>query len=76
MRPNYATTLAYWTYADYYTSLPVLSTQFLQETADFVDRTLAVSKSVSNQIIMDYLLEIKATRPIPMFSVPGLLDHF
>lgn len=76
MRPNYATTLAYWTFADYYTSLPVLSTQFLTENKDFVDRTLAVSSAVSNQIIMDYLLDIKATRPLPLFSVPSLLDHF
>jgi len=76
MRPQYATTLAYWTFVDYYSSLPVLSTQFLEETADFVDRTLAVSKSVSNQLILDYLLDIKATRPVLYNAVPGLLDHF
>ena len=76
MRPQYAQTLAYWTFVDFYQSLPVLSTQFLEETPDFVDRTLAVSKNVSNQLILDYLLDIKATRPVLYNAVPGLLDHF
>lgn len=73
---RYANNLAAWHYGDSYASLPVLSFNWRQETKAFIDRTLAVTSEVEDQYIMDCRLDFEATRPLPMFSVPGLLDHF
>lgn len=73
---QYAQSLDSWHYGDSYNSLPVLSFEWRKETKDYIDRTLAVQSNVEDQYLMDCRIEIEATRPIPMFSVPGLLDHF
>lgn len=74
MRPDYTQSLDYWTYADDYSSLPVLSQQWLEEPKEFVARTLAVQNQ--DQILADFNTQIIATRPMPTYSVPGLVDHF
>lgn len=73
---RYQNNLSAWHYGDSYNSLPVLSFDWRKETKEFIDRTLAVTSEVEDQYIMDCRLEFEATRPLPMFSVPGLLDHF
>lgn len=73
---RYNNNLGAWHYGDSYNSLPVLSFDWRKETKEFIDRTLAVTSQVEDQYIMDCRLEFEATRPIPMFSIPGLLDHF
>lgn len=65
-----------WHYADKYDSLPYLSASWLQEDKTNVDRALAVSSAVSNQIFADFQFDITATRPMPLYSIPGLIDHF
>lgn len=65
-----------WHYADYYNSKPYLSDGWIREDSSNVDRSLAVSSAVSNQIFGDIYFEVKATRPMPLYSVPGLIDHF
>lgn len=66
-----------WHYADKYTSLPYLSDTFIQDNTKVnVDRTLAVSSSQAPQIIADILIKNHAVRPLPVYSVPGLIDHF
>lgn len=65
-----------WHYADFYDKQPILGPEWIQETAVNVDRTLAVSSTRADQIIMDYVLKIDAVRPIPLYSVPGMADHF
>lgn len=74
-RSNYATTLDSWHYADYYDSLPVLSDSFIRGSKTNVDRTLAVQSSVEDQFIADFYFNIKSVRPMPVYSVPGLIDH-
>lgn len=73
---RYSQNLAVWHYGDSYNSLPVLSFAWRKETKDFIDRTLAVQSSVEDQYLMDCRLDMVATRPLPMYSIPGLLDHF
>lgn len=73
---KYAQTLASWHYGDSYNSLPVLSDAWRRETPDFIDRTLAVQSSLEDQFILDSRWEYVATRCLPMYSIPGLLDHF
>ena len=74
-RSNYALTLDSWHYADFYDSLPVLGDDFIRGSKTNVDRTLAVQSSLEDQFIGDFYFNIKSVRPMPVFSVPGLIDH-
>lgn len=66
-----------WHYADDYSSTPVLSAEWIQETDQNVKRTLAYSGEDSNsQWLVDFYFDLKCTRPMPVYSVPGLVDHF
>lgn len=75
MRPGIQNTLASWHLADYYTQLPTLSDGWIREDKNNVDRVLAVSSSVSNQYFMDIFFDATYTRVLPLYSVPGLIDH-
>lgn len=72
MRSDYPQSLDVWHLADDYEALPKLSSDWIQENATTVNRVLAVSDNLSAQIFMDIYLKIEATRPMPMYSVPGL----
>lgn len=74
-RSNYATPLDMWHYADKYASLPTLSHGWLVETVTNVDRTLSVASTVEDQFIADFYFGVRATRPMPVYSIPGLIDH-
>lgn len=75
MRSNYKATLDAWHYADYYTAQPILSSAWIDETVANVDRTLSVQSSVEDQFIGDFYFDCKVTRPMPLYSIPGLIDH-
>ena len=75
MRPGVPNTLASWHLADYYTEKPTLSDDWMRVSESNVDRTLAVTSEVANQFFADIWLEKIATRPMPVYSVPGLIDH-
>lgn len=64
-----------WHYADYYEELPKLSAEWVQETHKNVDRTLAVQSTLEDQYIADFWFKCKCTRPMPIYSIPGLIDH-
>lgn len=72
MRSNYAQSLDAWHYADYYEELPMLSSTWIQEGAENIDRTLAVQAETSHQFIADFYFDQTWTRPMPIYSVPGL----
>lgn len=76
MRPGVDNTLEHWHLADEYASAPVLSDAWIREDKTNVDRVLAVTSSVSNQFWADVYIQNKCTRPMPMYSIPGLIDHF
>lgn len=75
MRPSYALSLDSWHFGDDYASMPVLSAAWLQEDKGNVDRALAVTSSVSNQLFGDFVIKNRCTRCMPLYSVPGLIDH-
>ena len=75
MRSQYAQSLDVWHLADDYSQLPALSADWIKEDAATVDRVLAVTSSVSNQLFADVYVKLKCVRPMPVFSVPGLIDH-
>lgn len=73
---TYATSLDFWHYGDNYSSLPVLQSSWALSNKDAVDRTLAVTSATEDQWLMNARINIKATRPMPMYSMPGLIDHY
>ncbi|ARQ15997.1 putative VP1 [Human gut gokushovirus] len=75
MRSNYAQSLDVWHLADDYDKLPSLSDEWIREDKSNIDRVLAVQSSVSNQFFADIFIHNRATRPMPLYSVPGLIDH-
>lgn len=75
MRSAYEQSLDVWHLADDYASLPSLSDSWIREDKNTVDRVLAVKSSVSDQLFADIYVCNRATRPMPMYSVPGLIDH-
>lgn len=75
MRSAYALSLDVWHLADDYASRPSLSDSWIREDKANIDRVLAVQSSVSNQFFADIFVQNRATRPMPIYSVPGLIDH-
>lgn len=75
MRSSYATSLDSWHLADDYAAMPYLSDVWIREDKANVDRVLAVQSSVSNQLFADFYFQLKASRCMPLYSVPGLIDH-
>lgn len=75
MRSAYAQSLDVWHLGDDYESLPFLSPGWIKEDKTNLDRCLAVTSSVSNQFFADIYVKNKTTRPMPLYSIPGLIDH-
>ncbi|UPW41973.1 major capsid protein [Dipodfec virus RodF1_52] len=75
MRSVYEQTLDSWHLADYYKSLPALSDSWIREDSSVINRVLAVSSEVSAQFFGDFHIRCLCTRPMPLYSVPGLVDH-
>ena len=75
MRSSASTSLDVWHLADDYSVLPSLSDSWIREDKANVDRVLAVTSKVSNQMFADLYIRCKATRAMPMYSIPGLIDH-
>lgn len=75
-RSTAAGTLDAWHLAQRFSTRPTLGDTFIQENPP-MSRVLAVGAGANGaQFIFDSYFEIKAARPMPLFSVPGLIDHF
>jgi hypothetical protein len=71
-----AGTIDAWHLAQRFTSLPTLNQTFIEENPP-VSRVLAVGAAANGQqFLLDTFFEVKAVRPMPTYSVPGLIDHF
>lgn len=73
MRSNYATSLDAWHLSLDFASLPALNASFIEENPP-IDRVVAVP--TAPDFIFDWYFDLKSTRPMPTYSVPGLIDHF
>lgn len=76
MRPKASGSLASWHLGDNYTSRPYLDDTWIRESPDNLDRCLAVSHDTANQFFGDFYFHETVTAPMPVNSVPGLIDHF
>lgn len=73
LRSTYSTPLDVWHLSQKFTSKPTLGDTFIQENAPF-SRVLAVTDEP--QFIFDSYASVNCVRPMPVYSVPGLIDHF
>lgn len=76
MRSQFAQSLDYMHYGDDYSQLPTLSSGWIDETAENVDRTIAVQSSTANQFFADFYFDPVYVRPMPVYSIPAMLNHF
>ena len=72
-RSNAATPLDTWHLAQDFDSLPGLNNAFIVENPP-VDRVIAVPSEP--HFIFDGYFDLKCARPMPLYGVPGLIDHF
>jgi hypothetical protein len=71
-----AGTIDPWHYSQRFNSLPTLNSTFIQDNPPLA-RNLAVGAGANGQqLLLDAFFDITAARPLPMYSVPGLIDHF
>ena len=75
MRSSATTSLDSWHLADNYASLPSLSDAWIREDLNNVDRVLAVAHTNANQYYADVYVKNECTRCMPVYSIPGLIDH-
>lgn len=75
MRSSAPQSLDVWHLADDYAQLPTLSDSWIREDGKTVDRVIAVSSRVSQQLFADIYIQNRTTRPMPLYSIPGLIDH-
>lgn len=75
MRSNALGSLDVWHYADDYQALPTLGSTWIEEPKTNVDRTIAVSSNITHQFIADFFFKTFYTRCMPVYSIPGLIDH-
>lgn len=73
LRSTAPTPLDVWHLAPHFTELPKLNSDWIKDSPP-LDRVLAVTDEP--QVIMDGYISCNCTRPMPVYSVPGLVDHF
>lgn len=72
-RSTYAQSLDSWHLAEKFDSLPTLSSQFIESNVP-VDRIVAVQSEP--HFLLDAFFDLTCVRPMPLYGVPGLVDHF
>ena len=72
-RSTYEQSLDIWHLAQKFDGLPGLNRAFIEENAP-LDRCVAVPSEP--HFLLDAYFKVRAARPMPVYSVPGLVDHF
>lgn len=73
LRSTDAQTLDVWHLAQKFDALPKLNQDFIEENPP-INRVIAVQNEP--QFFADFWFDLKTSRPMPVYSVPGLVDHF
>lgn len=72
-RSNATGTLDAWHLAQDFTGLPPLNAAFIEDNPP-VDRVVAVP--TEPEFIFDGYFNMRCVRPMPLYGVPGMIDHF
>lgn len=73
MRSDFPQSLDIWHLSQDFTSRPVLNKTFIEENPPF-DRIVAVPSEPN--FIADFYFNFRCARPMPVYGVPGMIDHF
>jgi len=73
MRSTASASLDVWHLAQDFDNLPVLGTDFIQDNPP-LDRVIAVPGEP--HMLLDAYFKLRCARPMPLYGVPGLIDHF
>ena len=73
MRSTHSTPLDQWHLALDFSSLPALNATFIEDNPPFT-RVQAAAAEVN--FLLDCYFDYRCARPMPTYSVPGLIDHF
>ena len=75
-RSTAAGTLDAWHLAQEFGTLPELNDEFIEDTPP-VERVVAIgAEADGKQFLFDAFFNVRQARPMPLYSVPGLIDHF
>lgn len=74
MRPGVSGTLDIWHLSQEFSSRPALDDTFIQDDPP-LSRVLAAG-ATEPEIILDAYFDFKCARPMSVYGVPGLIDHF
>jgi hypothetical protein len=75
-RSTAAGTLDAWHLAQEFGTLPALNDEFIEDTPP-VERVVAIGAEANGkQFLFDAFFNVRQARPMPLYSVPGLIDHF
>jgi len=73
LRSNDPQTLDAWHLSQNFLSLPVLNDLFIEDNPP-IDRIIAVPSEP--HFILDVYFSLRCARPMPLYGVPGMIDHF
>lgn len=74
LNPSVTGSMPYWTLADKYAQVPQLGPSWIQEDRSNVARALATGEN-GPDFLCDWYYEDLAARLMPVYSIPGLIDH-
>ncbi len=73
LRSDAAGTLDAWHLSQDFAALPVLNASFIEDNPP-IDRVIAIP--AEPHFIFDSYFSLRCARPMPLFGVPGMIDHF
>lgn len=74
LKPSAANSLGFWTLANNFGVAPTLSKSFIEQDRSNLARAL-VTGLTGPDFIADFYFDCTYVRPMPMYSIPGLIDH-
>ena len=74
LNPSVANSLGFWTLANNFAAAPTLSASFINQDRSNLSRALSTG-STGPDFIADFYFDATYVRPMPMYSLPGLIDH-
>lgn len=75
LRSNAASTLDIWHLSEDFAARPTLNQAFIEDqTTTVLTRVLATP--TEPDIVGDFWFKLRCARPMPVFGVPGMVDHF